>query len=126
MNQLYPVCILILLIAMTGGIVSFYYEPRKPIIGYKEHVPVTMLSSDMFVKDIAYCRDCGETDLTGNCFTKLFFTNCDVRVRLSDSMTHSELYCHNHFKPTKNAYQCHCQFPAGVVLNKRSYPGLIQ
>lgn len=125
MTFLYPLCILILLICMTGGIVSFYYEPRKPIVGYREHEQVTMLSSDMFVKNVMFCRACGDTDLSGNCFPKLFFTNCDIRVGLDDATLESILYCHNHRRETKNAYQCHCRLPSVEEARKYVSPRLI-
>ncbi len=125
MTFLYPLSILILLICLTGGIVSFYYEPRKPIAGYRKHEPGAMVSYDMFVKDMKYCRACGETDMSGNCYPKLFYTNCDIRVELSDSMISNQMYCHTHHRLTKNAYQCDCKFPAGIKPTEYVAPQLM-
>ncbi len=126
MTFLYPLSILILLICFTGGIVSFYYEPRKPIVGYKEHEPAYMIAyDDMFLSDVKYCRSCGETDLSGNCYPKLFFTNCDIRVGLDRNTHKSALQCHTHYKATTNAYQCRCEFPAGVKATEYVAPQLM-
>lgn len=118
----FPAIILILLILGTASIIVACWIPAPKIENVKNHRPKTKYPKDLFTNPVEYCADCGEVDLTGNCYPKPHADICDIIVRKNNNFKSSELFCRKHYYIAKNAYRCTCQYPYGVnwreLINK--------